>query len=221
MDAELQIDELALRAHAWPDEMDEVWAKGWRHFGPLFFRYSVREDGASLLHVQPLRVPIGGFHPSKSQRRVLRRNADLTLRVQPAAIDEERRALFARHVERFTENVPASLEEFLGDEPASVPCENIELALFAGERLVAATYLDLGREAVSSVYAMFDPAEAKRGLGICTALHEIEYARQRGCRYYYLGYAYREASRYDYKKGFRPIEWYDWKGNWKRLEQTT
>jgi len=200
-----------------PEHMDTLWAEGWRHFGALFVRYSTREEEQTR-RVQPLRVRVQEFCPSKSQRRVMQRNVDLRLRVQPTVIDDERRRLFEAHARRFTENVPESIEEFLGQQPASVPCVNMELALYAGDRLVAASYLDLGRLAVSSVYAMFDPAESKRGLGTCTALWEIQYARERRSRYYYPGYAYHESSALDYKKSFRPAEWFDWKGSWHPLE---
>jgi arginine-tRNA-protein transferase len=160
---------------------------------------------------------LGQFRPSKSQRRVLRRNADLTWRIQPTIIDDELKRLFAVHKQRFKENVPASLEEVLGAEPADGPCENVTLQVRAGYRLVAASFLDLGRKAASSVYGMFAPSESRRSLGICTMLWEIAVARDRRYRYYYPGYACHEPSLYDYKKQFGGLEWFDWQGKWHPL----
>jgi arginyl-tRNA--protein-N-Asp/Glu arginylyltransferase len=202
-----------------PRKMDEFWAAGWRHFGPFFFRRYFMEYGEELKSVQPLRFDLDEFRLSKSQRRVLRRNGDLRLRIGPTVINDALRAMFAAHVQRFTFNVPPSLESFLGVQPDTVPCENVTLALYRGEHLIAASFLDLGKEAASSIYGIFDPAESRRSLGILTMLKEIGYARQRGCRYYYPGYACHESSPYDYKKQFFGMEWYDWQGGWHPLER--
>jgi leucyl-tRNA---protein transferase len=208
---------------ATPRRMDELWAAGWRHFGPFFFRRYFMEYGERILAVQPLRVVLGQFRPSKSQRRVLRRNSDLTTRIRPTILDRDLREVFAAHVQRFTFNVPPSLESFLGDRPDTIPCANMTVAVLAGERLVAASFLDLGKEAVSSVYAVFQPDESWRSLGIYTMLKEMEYARECGCSFYYPGYACHEPSPYDYKKRFAGLEWYDWEGAWRPLprNQTT
>jgi len=212
-----QIDEQFVEWLVAPERLDELLAEGWRHFGPVFFRYSSMEWNGALVRVQPLRVVIADTSLSKSQRRVLRRNADLKLSVRPTRIDDERRRLFEAHRRRFTEKAPEALEEYLGAEPAVCPCENVEMALSQGERLLAASFLDVGRCAASSVYAIFDPAEGRRSLGTCTMLWEIQYARERGCRYYYPGYAFHESSKLDYKKHFKGVEWYDWHGHWRPL----
>jgi arginine-tRNA-protein transferase len=201
-----------------PGRMDELWATGWRHFGAFFFRRYFMEDGEHILAVQPLRVLVNEFQPSKSQRRVLRRNADLRLEIRPTVLDDRLREMFTAHVQRFTLNLPPSLESFLGDQPNTVPCANVTLAVYATHRLVAASFLDLGKNSVSSVYAIFDPADSRRSLGIFTMLKEIEYARQRGCDFYYPGYACHEPSPYDYKKQFAALQWYDWEGHWKALK---
>ena len=80
---------------------------------------------------------------------------------------------------------------------------------------MAVTFLDLGENATSAVYAIFDPAEAKRSLGILMMLHSIRLSRERGYRYYYPGYAYREPFNYDYKKRFAGLEYLDWEFGWK------
>ena len=201
-----------------PEEMDFYWSQGWRHFGPLFVRYSYSSENHHLQVVQPLRVSLDRFTLSRSHRRVLRRNTDLEVRIKPTVIDAERAQLFDRHKGRFESNVPVSLDDFLGSFPSRCPCENIELGAYLDGRLVAASYLDLGREGVSSVYAMFCPSQEWRSLGIATMLWEMNLARERGSRFYYPGYAFHEPSRLDYKKQFRGLEWYNWRGRWLPLE---
>jgi arginyl-tRNA--protein-N-Asp/Glu arginylyltransferase len=194
-----------------PDEIDRLWSEGWRHFGPMFYRYARANHGGRIMDVRPLRITLEQFVPTKSQRRVLRKNEGLGVRVRPTMIDDTRRALFHAHRRRFVENIPDALEDFLGPDPARGPCLNLEIGVYAGARLLAASYLDIGRTAVSSVYGFFDPRESRRSLGILTMLHEIAWAQARGCRYYYPGYAYAQPSHYDYKKQFVGLEWYDWR----------
>ena len=209
--------------HASPQEMDARWSRGWRHFGRDFFRYSLslNEDG-SWHRIMPLRLVLADFQPTSRHRRILKKNADLTVRIVPAVVDVEREALFLRHRERFTSNIPDSLRVFLpSPAPATEPCECCEFRLTdSSGQLLAVSYLDLGHESCSSVYAMFEPAAAARSLGICTFLHEIAYAQQTGRRYLYPGYATVEPSHYDYKKAFPALQSLDWRtGEWRPLEK--
>ncbi|MDD5198275.1 MAG: hypothetical protein PHC88_00600 [Terrimicrobiaceae bacterium] len=200
-----------------PAQLDARLAEGWRHFGEKFFRYNFAFHEGVLCGVVPLRLRLAGFSPSKSHRRVLRRNADLETRLVPARHCAEYDGIFARHKARFEENVPDSLRDFLSADPAEVPCTNVALEARLGDALVAVSFLDLGTGAASSVYAMFDPAHASRSLGIFTLLLEIEHARRLGKRFHYLGYAYTVHSPYDYKKRFRGVEGCDWGRGWTEL----
>jgi leucyl-tRNA---protein transferase len=76
------------------------------------------------------------------------------------------------------------------------------------------SFFDIGQEAVSSIYAMFDTDEPARGLGIFTLLAELEFAKHHGKKYLYTGYVHDEPSFYDYKKHFAALEYYDWQGRW-------
>ncbi len=200
-----------------PDLLDMRLVTGWRHFGPRFFRYNLALHAGVLCGVMPLRLRIERFAPSKSQRRVGRKNADLTTRVAPTVHCPEYDRLFELHRSRFTENVPESLRDFLSAHPADLPCANFALEVRLAEELIAVSFFDLGEESASSVYAAFDPAHEERSLGIFTLLLEIEHARRLGRRFHYLGYAYTVPSVYDYKKHFAGVEGYDWEQRWMPL----
>lgn len=191
--------------------MDQVWATGWRHFGKYFFRYSTQqaEDGG-LQTITPLRIDLACSTFTKSQRRVLNKNADLRTDIAPAALDEDLHSLFQRHKQRFTHNIPDTLENFLGPDPAQGPCECRILRVFDGPRLIAASFFDVGQQSASSVYGLFEPEYSKRSLGIFTLLLEIQHCRASGLRWLYSGYATKEPSVYDYKKQFGGTEYLDW-----------
>lgn len=197
-----------------PRQMDILLGDGWRHFGTHFFRYSLGFYEFDIRRVIPLRIRLANFSPSKSQRRVLRKNADLKTVIRPVEINEEAELLFDRHKRRFTFGVPDSIHDFLSLDPARMPCEAREVAVYKDDDLVAVSYFDVGETVMSGVYAMFEPAEAPRRLGIFTLLKEIEYALENGKQFYYQGYSYEGESFYDYKKRFRGTEAFDWNGNW-------
>jgi arginine-tRNA-protein transferase len=199
-----------------PRQLDQLLASGWRHFGTRFFRYNLGFYEREIRLVIPLRIELKGFSLSKSQRRIVRKNHDLQIFIRPIKISDEKETLFERHKQRFKEGVPDSLEDFLSPDAANVPCEAKEICVYDNEKLLAASFFDVGERAISGVYAMFEPTENWRSLGIYTMLLEIEYACENHKNFYYQGYAYEGHSFYDYKKRFGNLEIYDWRGNWTR-----
>lgn len=213
------INEYSFQENLTHAEMDIAWANGWRHFGSHFFRYSRTGCDESANHVIPLRIHLPEFTVSKSQKRIVSKNKNLDMVVRDAFIDRQKIELFDRHKVRFTENVPDELSNFLGENPATVPCETKEICLFAKDRLVGVSFWDIGRMSTSSIYAMFDPDESKRSLGIYLILLSIELSVEMGKKFYYPGYAYQESSFYDYKKKFSGLYYFDWKGEWRPLQK--
>ena len=215
------INEYSFQESLGPREMDAAWANGWRHFGAYFFRYSRTGMDETAQHVLPLRIKLDEFEPSKSQKRVIAKNRDLAAVVRDTFIDEQKLAMFERHKTRFKEHVPKELSNFLGDEPATVPCETKEICLYDGGRLVAVSFWDIGETATSSIYAMFEPDESKRSLGIYLILLSIQFSLETGKKFYYPGYTYLEKSFYDYKKRFSALYYFNWHGEWLPLGPET
>ncbi len=204
-----------------PAIMDALWADGWRHFGAEFFKSLFDLQGRRLVRVLPLRVDLSRNALTRDQRRALKGAEGLEVRARPARITEEHEQLFARHSARFTENRPRLLTQFISPHLHLVPCpvamcEVREAREGGGGRLLAASYFDVGAEALSSVYAFFEP-EGTRGLGTLTLLKELEYARREGRRYLYTGYAHLTPSHYDYKKRLLGTEFFDGV-RWRPLE---
>lgn len=196
----------------WPRPMiDQFWAQGWRRFGPTLFRYSLMASpGGDIDVIVPLRLEPATFSATRSQRRVLRNNADVSWDIAPATLAPEFLELFEKHRHRFASNTPESLSVFLGDDPAASPCECLAFRCLVRGRVIAASFLDVGESAVSAVYAVFDPVEARRSPGTLTMLREIEWSREQGLTHYYPGYTTLGAGVYDYKKNFGPAEGFDW-----------
>jgi leucyl-tRNA---protein transferase len=197
------------------DQLDLLLERGWRHFGTNFFRYSVNVYRDEIRRVLPLRIRLSKFKLSKSQRRCLKRNADLRVEIRETKVTDQAKRLFHRHKRRFESGPPSTIYAFLSRSPATVPCIGHEVACYnSRDELIAVSYFDIGAATISGVYAMFEPEESARGLGTFTMLKEIQYAIDSQCEFYYQGYAYEGPSFYDYKLRYSGIERFDWQGHW-------
>ncbi len=204
-----------------PEALDRFLSEAWRHFGEYFFRYKVSslETGNTVKFVKviPLRICLENFQLSKSQRKILQKNAFFSVKKQLIKLYQAKYALFKKHALRFSPNTrPSSLHDFVSDNPESVPLPTYEIEVWDKNRLIACSFVDITTNAFSSIYAMFDTDYARYSLGIFTLLKEIEWAQNLGKKYLYLGYAYDVNSFYDYKKRFSGLESYNWeKSRWE------
>ena len=164
---------------------------------------------------QSLRVVASEFVPSKSQRRCLRKNADLVLSNCKQEPTQEKYQLYRRYQLHWHGKDDASFDEFkefLYDSP--VQTLDFEYRDVAG-KLLAVGVCDVSRESLSSVYFYFDPSECKRRLGTFGAVREIQWAASNGIPYYYLGYWVGPCSAMRYKATFDPHQVLDGDGVWR------
>lgn len=154
----------------------------------------------------PLRVPVSGFIPSASQKRVQQRNRDLITHVSLTGYSDEKFELYRRYVQRWHGKADVDKTEFrrfLVDSPV----DTIEFQYRDRDgRLVAVGVCDVCALSLSSVYFYFDPDEHRRSLGTLGALVEIAWAAGRGIPHYYLGYWVAGSRTMDYKSKFGPHE---------------
>lgn len=186
-----------------PEEFDRLLDEGDRRTGTLLYRPSCE----TCVACEALRVPVGRFQLTRSQRRVLRRN-DGGLRVERhrPSYTEAHLTLYNRHAQerglslREQPATAADYRFFLVDSCV----ETWELRYYAQDRLVAVSVVDVGRRAASSVYHYFDPDESWRSLGVYSVLKEVELCATLGLEWYYLG-LYVEACRHlNYKAAYFP-----------------
>ncbi len=186
------------------DEVVKYLAGGWRKFGVYYFRPACPDCRRCI----PLRVPTEIFSASRSQRRVLKKNAGLEVRFAPLHYSERAFAIYRDHSrERFADE--ARLEDFLYN--FYLPsCPTLQSETYLNDELIAVGFLDRGENCLSSVYCCFDPRYSHLNLGTFSILQEIAYARELGLAYYYLGYYVPGCSRMSYKDHFLPREYFDW-----------
>lgn len=199
-----------------PDAYQSLMDRGFRRSGVVVYRPVC----TGCRECVPIRIAVADFKISRSQRRILRRNTDVTVRVDQPSFSEEKHRLFVAYLrtqhDGSMSEARADFEEFLYHSPTTT----LEMTYLLEGRLVAVGIVDLCPTALSSVYFFFDPAFHRRSLGIFGGLCEIEECRRRGLSWWYLGYYVRDCGRMNYKACFRPHELLDPGGNWNRIDPT-
>ena len=190
---------------------DELMAAGFRRSGKLIYQPVCRGCRACV----PLRVPVAGFAPSKSQRRAARRNADLAVETVPNRADGERWRLYRRYAADWHGDhaaTRAEFERFLYESPV----HSVDMTYRdATGRLLAVGVLDVSPVTMSSVYFYFDPDQRHRSLGTFGAVRELARAAELGLDFYYLGYAVEGCAAMSYKTAFGPHEVLCTDGYWR------
>ncbi|HLM76021.1 MAG TPA: arginyltransferase [Polyangiaceae bacterium] len=192
-------------------ELEPMLARGWRRFGPDYFRPACGACSACV----PIRVPTASFKPSKSQRRALRSASGLRAVIGPPRIDDERLDLYHRwhsFRESAREWAPANIDRESYYLSFAFPHPAVrEIAYYdelAGKRrkLVGVGICDETPNAWSAVYFYYDPTYARRSPGIANVAFQMKLAATRKRAHVYLGYLVGGCASMQYKGGFRPNE---------------
>jgi arginine-tRNA-protein transferase len=155
-----------------------------------------------------VRVPVAGFHWSKSFRRTFAVNADLTSQVVRAKATSEHYALFRDYID--TRHGDGGMAEMSVLDFAAMVDESfvdshvIEYRL-EGE-LVAAVLVDALDDGLSLIYSFYEPTLFRRGLGTFIILDQLIRTRDLGLDYLYLGYWVNGSDKMNYKARFLPQE---------------
>ena len=157
----------------------------------------------------PVRIPVAALQWTKTFRRVVNLNCDLTARDMAAHATMEQYRLFARYQRsRHTGGEMSSMG--FRDYRAMVEDSPIDTRIIefrnADEELVAVMLADRQADALSAVYSFYDPKLNKRSLGTYMVLWMIRTAETSALPYVYLGYWIEESSKMAYKARFRPLE---------------
>jgi len=187
--------------------LGELLRRGWRRHGAYLFRPAC----PLCVKCRSVRVDVAAFAPSKSQRRCMQRNASINVVMQRPTVTPAHVALYNRwHVDRTAERNwrddqmtrEQYAESFLAGRFESAN----EMLYYDGSQLVGVGLVDVVEEAVSSAYFFYDPDWRPRGPGTYSVLREIEFCRQTGRKWCYLGYWIAECPSMAYKNRFRPYE---------------
>ena len=189
------------------EQYEQLLSRGWRRFGTHFFRPAC----ANCVKCRSIRIEIGAFESSKSQRRCEKKNAAIRVEVDTPKITSAHLKLYdayhgAMHDEKGwkeRESSPSEYDEsFLaGDWPFAR-----EMRYYRGRELVGVGLIDIVPTATSSIYFYHAPDWRPDNPGTFSLLQELALARQLGKQHLYLGYWIPENRSMAYKASFRPHE---------------
>ncbi len=201
-----------------PGTWQSMLESGWRRSGMTIYEPAC----PFCTSCRSLRLLVGDFTPDRSMRRLIRVNDDLTVRLTPVIVDDERYDLYRRYITQRHDGLMTGsrreFELFLGQSPVDT-CE-VEIRL--GDRLVCVGSTDRTPAAWSSVYCYFDPQLPKRSLGTYNIIKTIELCAMH-CptgpeARLYLGYWVDGSKTMAYKARFRPHEVLQPDGRWRRVD---
>jgi arginine-tRNA-protein transferase len=173
-----------------------------------------------------VRVVAGGFEPSATQRKLLRRHSDLVATACKPWTTEEQFALLRRYLAaRHPGGGMADMDELdFADMVEQTPVNTYVVEYREPTvdgvpgRLVGACLTDQQGDGLSMIYSFFETGDdARDGLGTYIIMDHILRAAKAGLPFVYLGYWVEGSARMQYKTRFRPIERLG-PGGWQRFD---
>ena len=199
---------------------------GFRRSQTVAYRPSCLDCSACI----SVRVVAGDFQPNATQRKLIKRNADLEVTACKAWATEEqyellRRYLRARHPDGgMVEMDEHDFSDMVEQSPVKTFIVEYREPSTDGKpgRLVGACLTDQQADGLSMIYSFFEPDDPdgngrRSGLGTYIILDHIVRAGRAGLPYVYLGYWVEESKRMAYKARFRPLEKLG-PGGWHRFD---
>ena len=183
---------------------DSLSKQGFRRSQNILYRPSCNECSACL----SARIDVKKFTPSKSQKKVIRKNKILTRKVISPWATEEQYDLFQKYLHhRHANGGMADMDVF--EFAAMIEESSIETRVieYHNENLLESVCLtDFMIDGLSMVYSFFDPDKSKQSLGTFMILDHIELALELDVPYIYLCYWVPGSSKMDYKVDFNGVE---------------
>ena len=168
----------------------------------------------------PVRVRIADFQARQRHRRILNRNTDLELRIEPPSYRDDWYGLYEDYIQlrhpssEMSPATPGQFRAFL----LSNWSKSLFLCTYLDGAVKSIAVTDVVGEAVSAVYTFYDGTEARRSLGIYSILAQIALAKVCGKTHLYLGYWVDGHAKMRYKLEFPPCEVLCRDGKWTEKE---
>ena len=193
-------------------ELNEALGRiGFRRSQSVAYRPSCIDCSACV----SVRVRAGQFEASATQRKLMRRHADLEIRAcKPWTTEEQYQLLRTYLALRHPGGGMAEMDESdFADMVEQTPVRTYMIEYrepsLDGQpgRLIGACLSDQQSDGLSMIYSFFDVGgQARKGLGTYIILDHILRAARADLPYVYLGYWVEGSSRMAYKTSFRPLE---------------
>lgn len=198
---------------------DALSKQGFRRSQNVLYRPSCAECSACL----SARIRVADFEPSRTQRRIMRKNGGLKRNATSPWATEDQYALFRRYLDaRHADGGMADMDIFefaamIEETPIRSRVIEYTSEIGGGEHELSAVCLtDIFDDGLSMVYSFYDPALQDQSLGAYLILDHVRIAREAGLPYVYLGYWVPGSRKMGYKANYSALEIYK-AGAWQDL----
>ncbi len=164
----------------------------------------------------PARILVNDFSPNRSQRRAIKRNSDLEIKLCEKIFNYEAYSLYSKYIRNRHANgdmYPPTREQYESFLNNSLNCTEYYQFRYK-DKLLAISVVDVLNDGISAIYTFFDPNIKDRSLGSYSILWQIEHAKALSLSYVYLGYWIKDCKKMSYKSLFQPLQLFK-NGEWQ------
>ncbi len=183
-----------------PKTMGDFLGRGYRRNGNCVYAMHCRTCRSCV----PIRLLPARFRPNRNQRRVLKKNSDVSVGIAPLSMSEENLELLDRFLRDRFPATRNSAEEYYSGFFLSTITRCFEIRYRVADTLMGVAVVDADDCWLNAVYFFFDPRRSRRSPGTFNILYLIDFCRRNGFEYLYLGYQIEEVGAMNYKARFKP-----------------
>jgi len=186
-----------------PQNYGWLMANGFRRSGDQIYRPNCPNCNAC----QSIRIITNEFKPSKSQKRLLKKNKGFFMTINDS-FQENYFPLFERYINTLHNDgsmYPASEEQFYSFLRCSVSSQ-LFVEIWHEDSLVSVAVTDSLADSLSAVYTFYEPSYRKHSMGMYSIMQQIELCRKLAKPYLYLGYQIDDCQKMNYKTKFAPYQ---------------
>ena len=192
-----------------PTRLDDYLDRGYFRLGAGMYREDLTYHEGKFLNSFRTRLSLTDHALSKSQRKLLRRNARFRIEYTDDTLTREHFEIDRRY--RYFRDRPAGNIRHVirGMYSTENYFDTRQIKVYDGDRLVGYSFYDVGTRYGASLMGVYEPEYAKYSLGYYTMLLEMEWLRDHGYVYYSPGSVTPGQRAMDYKRRVGPLDYFN------------
>ena len=193
-----------------PAALDDYLERGYFRMGGGMYREDLTYHEGRFLNSFRTRLSLHALTFSKSQRKLLRRNAEFRTVVTNDTVDSRHFDLERRYRNYRGRHPEGTILDVIRDaDGISNPFTTKQIQIYHQERLIGYSFFDVGERYGASLLAVFEPEFANRSLGYWTMLLEMQWLQQEGFDFYSPGSVTPGQRAMDYKRRIGALDYYN------------
>jgi len=188
-------------------EYQNMLEHGWRRFGKMHFV----PECSNCTKCISMRIDALNYKFSRSEKRVLAKNADTKIYIQPPSITLDHLKLYDKYHESMSKKKgwnysPIEPIEYNRSYVQGKAEYAKEFLYMRDDKLIGVALTDILPHSISSIYCFYDHDYESLSLGKFSILAQIKIAKELNIPYIYLGYWIKEHHSMGYKESYQPFE---------------